>query len=128
MRPTQLTINGVALPFTSNDRYKAYKSSLYTSERSANGRLVSEEQAVIWMIDYSFDKMPDALEAQLLRILRTHNELEVTFLAPGDDIQLQRRMQCTKWPQPSIAFARGGVARWHNITFELQAVEGEDDA
>lgn len=127
MKPTQLTINGIALPFSSRDKYRAYLEPMSESIRMASGRLVTEEQGKKWIIEYDYDKMPDALMAQLLTILRTHNELDVVFLAPGDDMELQRTMQCTVWPAPSIAFAVGSNPRWHNMSFQLEAVEGEPD-
>ncbi len=128
MKPAQLIINGVALPFTSNDKYQAYLEPISESLRMASGRLVTEESAVIWKISYQYDKMPDALMATLLQMLRSYNELDVTFLAPGDDIELQRVMQCTKWPTPSIKFFNEKGVRWHTMDFLLESVEGEDDA
>jgi hypothetical protein len=124
----QLIINGTQYPFTSKDKYKAYRQSLSESFRMITGRLITEEQALIWVIEYSYDYFNDALRVQALDALCTNQELNVQFLSPETNLLMDGVFKCIAWPQMSVAFKKRksgeDKAFWHNISFKLEEVYG----
>lgn len=120
---TQLIINGLVLPQTSNDKYKCYLSDLAEWERMINGRRVGEIRGQIAVIEYSYDKMADDKGHELLRYLRSGTNLDVSYL-PSDSNNLRKGIfQCVKRDEPIFAFSKNGKAFWHNISFTLESAE-----
>ena len=123
MAITQLIINGVAYPKTSRDKYKCYRVPAGEQIRMANLEMVYELRGSYTCISYAYDYFEPELMRQCLKDLRGKEELEVSYL-PDDGTEMQSGFfRCTKLPQPTFAFGRGGRAYWHNIDFELEAVE-----
>ena len=119
----QLAINGTQYPLTSRDKYQANKVELGTSKRTIGGRLVSEIRGHFWSINYAYDYMGNALMRQLLTDIRSKQPLTVQFLPDEGDDPITGTFKCTKQPAPSVAFDRGGVMLWHNISFTLESIE-----
>lgn len=120
----QLMINGTAYPQASRDRYKCYTKELGESLRMLSSRLVTEVRAAVTIIEYSYDSFDDALMRQCLADLRGRENLRVQYLDAGSDALKSGVFRCVKLPAPSFAFADRGKARWHNIAFQLEEVEG----
>jgi hypothetical protein len=123
-KPAQLIINGIELPFTSRDKYRAYMENIGESARMITGRLVRESRAQIWVIDYSYDYFQDELLRRVFPLLCSNEDLTVDFLTPDSEDRLQMTFACTQYPSLGVAFARGGKTFWHNLSFKLESVEG----
>ena len=120
---TQLIINGIVYPKTSNDKYKCYKTELGKNVRMAAGNEVFEVRGQYTVIEYEYDYFPPDIAAQCLTDLRSGQALEVSYLPPyGTDLVTQK-MRCTTRPAPSFAFGRGNKAYWHNFSFKLEAID-----
>ena len=121
---TQLIINGTEYPETSHDKYKCYTEDLGESMRMITGRLVTEVRATIVAIEYSYDYFEDARMRRCLGDLRGREDLDVQYLDPETGTMKSGVFRCTKKPAPTFAFSVAGQARWHNISFTLEEVEG----
>lgn len=119
----QLIINGIELPFVSNDRYQAYEDELGVVETMADGSSVFEIQGMVWRAHYSCDKLPDQTLRALLPLLRRKQELSVFFIPEGEQDMQTAVMFCEDLQtRPSVAFAKDGTPVWHNLSFKLREV------
>ena len=120
---TQLIINGTEYPETSNDNYRCYTEDLGEALEMASGRMVYEKRGLRTVIEYSYDYfIEDGLMRACLADLSSGNEIECTYIDPEDDEVRTELFRCTKRPAPSWAFSIGGVAHWHNTSFQLKGV------
>lgn len=123
---TQLIINGVALPETSNDKYQCPREPLGRNLEMISGRMVIEARGKVYQITYSYDYMGDALMRPLLEALRSGGVLDVQFL-PDNSAEMQRgKFLVTSLTNPTFAFSKNGKAYWHNIAFTLREVKPSD--
>ena len=123
----QLIINGIQLPFVSNDRYRGYEDELGIVETMADGSSVFEIQGMVWRVSYSCDKLPDDTLRALLPLLRRKQELSVAFVPEGEITMRSAVMFCDSLPtRPSVAFAKAGAPVWHNLAFTL--LHGDHDS
>lgn len=121
---TQLILGGVALPKTSKDKYKCYTKDLGESIRMISSRLVTEVRATIRIIEYSYDYFGDTLMRSCLSMLRSNDGLAVQYISPESDEMQSGTFYCTSLTAPTFAYSIHGEARWHNISFTLEEVEG----
>lgn len=126
MSVQQLIVGGVYLPQTSNDKYKCYPMQLGTQLEMVSGRMVTEIRGNVQMIEYSYDKMPDATYRALVRALRQSNSINVVYLPDDSDTMVSSKFICTTFPTPSFAFGDGGKAVWHGVAFALREVKPHD--
>ena len=123
----QLIINGIQLPFVSNDRYSAYEDELGVVETMADGSSVFEIQGMVWRVKYSCDKLPDDTLRALLSLLRRKQELSVFFVPEGQTEMRSAIMFCDNLNTgPTVAFAKNGAPIWHNLAFTLREVYAHD--
>ena len=125
---TQLIVNNVVLPQTSNDRYQCYSSELGETVEMISGRIVKEVRGWARIIEYSYDYLePDTWRA-LAAALRSGGALHVDYLPDtADSTGLQTgTFVVTSLQNPTFAFSDGGRAIWHNISFKLREVEPSD--
>ena len=123
----QLIINGIQLPFVSNDRYRGYEDELGVVETMADGSSVFEIQGMVWRVGYSCDKLPDDTLRALLPLLRRKQEMSVAFVPEGETTMRSAVMFCDSLPtRPSVAFAKAGAPVWHNLAFTLREVYAHD--
>lgn len=120
----QLMINGAEYPETSHDKYKCYTQDLGEDIRMISSRLVTEVRATIVVIEYSYDYFKDTLMMRCLADLRGNTDLNVMYLDPATNSMQNGVFRCTKKPAPTFAFSVAGQARWHDIDFKLEEVEG----
>lgn len=120
---TQLIIGGVALPQTSHDKYKAYEQPLTEQLTMCNGRMVEEVRGTVWIIEYSYDYMGNALMRSLLSVLRAGGAIQVSFLSDNSDALQSSKFLCTKLPEATFAFGRNNVPYWHDVAFELREAD-----
>ena len=55
MKPTQIIVNGLKLPFTSRDKYSCPEEILREQITMISGRMVEEVRGKIWRPSYSYD-------------------------------------------------------------------------
>lgn len=122
----QLNINGVALPLTSNDRYKCYPQVLAEPIEMISGRMVTEIRGTVQIVEWSYDYMEPSVYAQVLTALRSSQVLTVAYLPDDSDTMVASDFIVTSFPQPTFAFARGNKPYWHNVAFTLREVRPHD--
>ena len=120
---TQLIINGTAYPQTSHGKYTAREEILGENITMSTGRMVTEVQARIWIIEYEYDYFRKSLRESCIRDLR-EDEINVSFLRPDSDELVSGTFVCTQAPAPSFAFSRDGRALWSQIKFTLREARG----
>lgn len=123
---TQLIINGITLPETSNDKYECYPADLSVQVDMISGRRVSEVRGTVQMIRYRYDYMGNELMRRLLIALRSGSPLTVQYLPDDSDRMAEGRFWVEQVAQPVYAFSRSGVPYWHNVEFTLREVEPHD--
>ena len=123
---TQILINGLALPQTSNDRYRCYPSKLAEQVMMISGRMVTEIRGTVQIIEYSYDYMTDTTYKALLTALRTNPPITVTYLPDDSDTMVTSDFVVTSYPMPSFMFAKSGTAYWHNVSFAIREVSPHD--
>lgn len=123
---TQLIINGITLPETSNDKYECYPADLSVQVDMISGRRVSEVRGTVQMIRYRYDYMGNELMRRLLIALRSGLPLTVQYLPDDSDRMAEGRFWVDQMTQPAYAFSRSGVPYWHNVEFTLREVEPHD--
>lgn len=122
MRPQQLIINGIVLPYSSGGNYSAWEEPLSVQLDMISGRRVEEQRGLVWRVSYTYDYMGDMLMRQLLTVIRSGGVLDVQFLPDnGNELLTSTFLRETLTP-PVFAFGRDGKAYWHNISFELREV------
>lgn len=123
---TQLIINGITLPETSNDKYECYPADLSVQVDMISGRRVSEVRGTVQVIRYRYDYMGNELMRGLLIALRSGSPLTVQYLPDDSDRMAEGRFWVEQMAQPAYAFSRSGVPYWHNVEFTLREVEPHD--
>lgn len=123
---TQLIINNITLPQASHDKYTCHPEELESQIEMISGRITREVRGHVWVIEWEYDYMGDALMRPLLAALRSRKSLEVSFLPDDSSDLLTSRFIVTSMKNPTFAFAKGGKAYWHNIEFKLREVEPHD--
>jgi len=119
---TQLIINGLYLPQTSNDNYSCYPTALGTQIEMISGRIVEEVRGVVQVINYSFDCMDNTTYTQLMQHLRSNEPITVVYLPDDSTAMKSSKFLCTAKPMPTFAFDVDGKAVWHNVSFTLREV------
>lgn len=119
-KPVQLIINEVLLPTTTHDRYSAHPVDAKVQLEMISTRMVEEVRGTVWEITYSYDYMGDAKCREVLGVLRSRGVKQVAFLPDNGDELLTSTFLVTSLTQPTLAFFRGGVAKWHNLAFTLR--------
>lgn len=123
---TQLIINGITLPQTSNDKFSCYPTKLTEQLEMISGRIVTEIRGTVQTITYAYDYMPDAQYKALLAALRSNPPLIVTYLPDDSNEMKTSEFVVTSYPTPTFAFAKGDKPYWHNISFGLREVKPHD--
>lgn len=123
---TQLIINGITLPETSHDKYSCYPAELSVQVDMISGRRVSEVRGNVQMISYEYDYMPAALWRQLAAALRSGAAMTVQYLPDDGDTLVTSTFLRESMIEPTFAFARNGLAYWHNVAFVLREVSPHD--
>lgn len=123
---TQLIINGLYLPQTSNDNYSCYPTALGTQIEMISGRIIEEVRGTVQVINYSYDCMSDATYKELLRHLRSKEAMTVVYLPDDSSAMASSKFLCTAKPMPTFAFDVDGRAVWHNVSFTLREVSPHD--
>ena len=123
---TQLIINGIVLPKTSRDKYQCYPDTLSAQIDMISGRRVVEVRGHVQKISYKYDYFGDKLMRQVLAVLRSGSPFTVQYLPDSSDALVTSLFLCDSLTNPSFAFSRGGVPRWHNVGFTLREVYPHD--
>ena len=118
-----LIINGIELPAVSGDRYTAGLVPLESTKEAIDGTMVREWRGLRRQITYSIDYLGNPKTRALLAALRSGRPLTVQYLPDASDYPVTDDFLCTKYSQPSAAFAKDGVLLWHNISFTLESVK-----
>lgn len=118
-----LVINGIALPKVAGDNYRCNYIAQEKTKEAIDGTLIREWRGTRCEIEYCIDYMGNEKMRELLTALRSGRVLTVEYLPDDSDIPETGEFICTKYPEPTAAFARGGVLLWHNISFTLQSVK-----
>jgi len=121
-QPIQLIINGILLPTTTRDRYQCYEETLREQIQMISGRMVEEVRGKVQKISYSYDYMGDDLCRQVLAELRSKSVKLVNYLPDSGNELLNSTFLVESLTPPTLAFFRGGVAKWHNLSFTLREV------
>lgn len=120
---TQLIIDGVTLPKSSNDNYRCYPSELATTLDMISGRRIKEVRGFVWKIEWGYDQLDDAVWRQLEKTLRGGGSFPVAFLPDNADAMSSGVFQVESLTPPSFGFAANGRAIWHNLAFTLREVK-----
>lgn len=123
---TQLIINGIVLPETSNGKYKCYEGTLSDQIEMISGRVVTEVRGHVQYIEYSYDYMGNELVRQILSALRAGTALTVKYLPDSGDDMKTSTFICEDLTPPVFAFSRSGKPYWHDISFTLREVRPHD--
>jgi len=123
---TQLIINNLYLPQTSNDNYSCYPETLGTQIEMISGRIVEEIRGTVQTINYSYDCMDATTYTTLLGHLRSKEALNVVYLPDDSNTMKSSKFICTAKPAPTFAFDKDGTAVWHNVSFTLREVRPND--
>lgn len=121
---TQLIIDNIVLPQTSNDRYQCYPVELSETVEMISGRIVKEVRGWSRVIEYSYDCLDPATWRTLAAALRAGTALAVDYLpdtAAGTALQ-SGTFIVTNLQNPTFAFSDGGLPVWRNIAFSLREV------
>lgn len=119
---TQLIIDDVLFPMSTHDRYSAYEEVLTEVLEMSDRSVVEEVSGKIWRIAYEYDYMGVDKLRECLAVLRSGGVHQVVFLPDNGDELISSQFLVESLSYPSLAFIRGGVGRWHNITFALREV------
>lgn len=122
-KPTQLIVENVLCPTTTQDRYQSYPEDLKETLEMADRSMVEELAGVVQIISYSYDKMDDATYRQLLAAVRGGGVKTVSYLPDNGDELVTSRFLVTSITQPTLQFYKGGLPRWHNFGFTLREAE-----
>lgn len=120
----QLILNGIYLP--QSKAYNAYPEQLSQQVDMISGRRVLEQRGEVWKIDYFYDYMGNDLARSVLAQLRSGGALSATFLPVDSDEMITSEFLVESLTTPTFAFARSGVALWHNLSFTLREVRPHD--
>ena len=123
---TQLIIGSAVLPQTSNDKYKCYPVKLEESGEAISGRAFSEVRGTVQKIEYAYDSLPEETYLAVLAALRAKPPITVTYLPDDSPTMVTGSFKCESLQPPSFAFALGGKALWHNLSFTLREVKPHD--
>jgi len=125
MKPTQIILDGVALPHVSHDRYACWPEELSITKVMAAGNMVKElkEPGKVWRVRYQFDYMENETRLQMLEILRRGDSFPAAVLPDNSDEMVVSTFFCVSLTQPTFSFAKNGKGLWHNLAFELREVE-----
>lgn len=122
-KPTQLIVENVLCPPTTQDRYQSYPEDLKETLEMADRSMVEELAGVVQIISYSYDKMDDGTYRQLLAAVRGGGVKTVSYLPDNGDELVTSRFLVTSITQPTLQFYKGGLPRWHNFGFTLREAE-----
>lgn len=123
---TQLIIGGVALPKTSNDKYRCYPQQLAEQVEMISGRMVTELRGPVQVIEYGYDYMQPETYTALLSALRAAPPIRVTYLPDDGGAMITSDFVCTKAPMPTFAFAMDDKPYWHDVSFVLREIKPHD--
>lgn len=122
----QLILNGIILPETSKNKYRAYPVELSQKLDMISGRRVSEIRGNVTTIEWSYDYMGDDMCKKLLAVLRSGKPITAVYL-PDDGAEMKSgQFWVQSLTPPSFAFSRGDKPFWHNIAFVLREVSPHD--
>lgn len=119
---TQLIIDDVLFPMSTHDRYSAYEEVLTEVLEMSDRSVVEEVSGKIWRIAYEYDYMGVDKLRECLAVLRSGGVHQVAFLPDNGDELISSQFLVESLSYPSLAFVRGGVGRWHSLTFALREV------
>lgn len=124
---TQLIIEGILLPKTSNDNYRCYPSPQTVQLDMISGRRVSEVRGgKVQIIEWAYDTLDDAVWRPLSAVLRSGNAMTVAYLPDDSDTMASSTFLLTSMTNPTFAFEADGRAVWHNVAFSLREVKPHD--
>lgn len=103
---TQLIIDGVTLPKSSNDNYRCYPSELATTLDMISGRRTKEVRGFVWKIEWGYDQLDDAVWRQLEKTLRGGGSFPVAFLPDQCRCDVIRRISGGKSDPSVLWFCR----------------------
>lgn len=122
MKPTQIIVNGLKLPFTSRDKYSCPEEILREQITMISGRMVEEVRGKIWRPSYSYDYLGNEFCRMLLAELRSGRALPCSVLPDGGTALVTSTFLVESLTPPTVAFSRGDEIYWHNIAFTLREV------
>mgnify|MGYP000781705816 CR=1 FL=1 len=124
---TQLIINGITLPKSSNDNYRCYASPQTVQLDMISGRRVSEVRGgKVQIIEWAYDTLDDTVWRPLSAALRSGAAMTVAYLPDDSDTMVSSKFLLTSMTNPSFAFEVDGRAVWHNVSFSLREVRPHD--
>lgn len=127
MKPTQLIIEGIYLPYASRDKYSCPEEPLVTQVQMISGRVVLERRGgKVYKPHYEHDYLPDSLYRPLKALLVSGQAFEAAVLPDDQDELVVGTYIVENFTQPTFAFARGGKPYWHGISFTLREVNPHD--
>lgn len=123
-KPTQIILDGEALPYTGRDKYACYEGDLSKLLTMQAGNMVREvpSKSKVWMVRYSYDYMGNEQCRRVLAILRRTGAISAAVLPDNSDQMITSQFFVTQLTNPTFAFAKNGVGLWHNLSFTLREV------
>lgn len=125
---TQIILDTVYLPITSRDKYSCYEKNLSQQVEMISGRVVEELRGKVYVAEYSYDYMGNDMMRKVLAVLRKGGPFNAFVLPDHSDQLVAGRFICTALSNPTIAFFRGGVPYWHNISFTIREEAPHDQS
>jgi hypothetical protein len=90
--------------------------------QAISGRRYFEERAKRSVVSYAYDYLGATIHAQLMPLLRSKDELTVSYLNDETGDMVTETMFVESYTRPTFAFSDNGTGRWHNYSFVLKGV------
>ena len=121
---TQLILEGLPMPESSNDRYVCWEEELHVDLIMADGSMVRQERekGKVWRARYSYDLLDTDTYTQALAVLQGGNHFRASVLPSRGTELVAGDFFCVSLTPATFAFSDGGEAVWHNLAFELREV------
>lgn len=122
---TQLILDGVRMPMSSNDRYSCGEEPLQVDLVMAAGNMVREvpDKNKVYVASYAFDVLDDDTYRAAMAVLRRGSSFPAAVLPDDKEDMIPSQFFCTSLTRPTFAFSDGGKPVWHNLAFTLREVE-----
>ena len=91
-----------------------------------SGRMTEEVRGHVQKIVYSYDYMGDAKCREVLKALRSKGPKIVAYLPDDGDEMVSSTFLVESMTQPALAFFKGDIPKWHNLSFVLREVKPHD--
>ena len=111
---TQIILDGIPLPESSNSKYAAWEELLSVQIEMISGRMVSEIRGKVWRATWSYDYLDNDMTKRILAVLRSGKP----FVASMFLVENQTR--------PTFLCSDNGDPIWHGLAFTIREVTPHD--